>query len=444
MASTAATRMPTSRSARSRGRPAPIGAPAAVPAPGTSLGRDQRHAPHRPARPRSTVTVPDPRARGERPVELVRARSRGAGRAGRRGRSATTRAARHELGRARRGTRRPPARPARARGRARARAGSGSSPQRSSASVSASRAASLGSPSTTLTTRAPRPAAGRAHEHVAGVRSVWPVFTPSPTGSGRSGRCGSSTTRGRGARLELGRRHVHDPREAPVAQQHARERGEVARGRVVAGLVEADRVRVARVVEAELARARRSSRRRSASREPETSSASVTAASFALSSSSASSRSCDRHPLALAQVDPRLRGHRRCSPGAVNTSPGVACSSDEQRGHQLGGARDRALARRGAWRTSPCRRGRRPRSPPRRPDARRGAAPRRRRPGSGRAPITAASGEHAPRERHSRSLIFWPATSACGSSSGFSSWSRSTVVPSPRRCRRACRSALIV
>ena len=42
---------------------------------------------------------------------------------------------------------------------------------------------------------------------------------------------------------------------------------------------------------------------------------------------------------------------------------------------------------------------------------------------------TAAADEHSAARGHSRSLIFWPATSPCGSSSGFSSSRRSTVVP---------------
>ena len=42
---------------------------------------------------------------------------------------------------------------------------------------------------------------------------------------------------------------------------------------------------------------------------------------------------------------------------------------------------------------------------------------------------TASRGGDARETRHSRRLIFWPESSACGSSSGFSSWRRSTLTP---------------
>ena len=74
----------------------------------------------------------------------------------------------------------------------------------------------------------------------------------------------------------------------------------------------------------------------------------------------------------------------------------------------------------------------------------RGGALRRAGGGRGRSGDHSGHGERATPELHSRSLIFWPATSACASSSGFSSWSRSTVVPVSAAMPLRVSSALIV
>ena len=145
--------------ARSRGRPSHDRSTRNVPASGTVVSRDERHAPYRPRRRRSTVTVPTRAPASSGPVDLVgRVRAppdalavaqgehalRGAERVGR----CSSRYSTSAWATVRRGssTRTRWKRP---------------SPQRSSASVSASRAASLGSPSTTLITRAPPAAVAR-------------------------------------------------------------------------------------------------------------------------------------------------------------------------------------------------------------------------------------------------------------------------------------------
>ena len=170
----------------------------------------------------------------------------------------------------------------------------------------------------------------------------------------------------------------------------------------------------------------RSSPRRSASREPEMPSASVSAASLALSSMSASSRSLTRMRSpgrrlicdSTGRAGGTARGEHLARPGALER---------QQRGHQLRGAGDRAARVRAlgehhlAVAAVDDDRRRRVRHGGRRGPRRCACA------GGQRAAASASSSVAA--APHSRSLIFWPTTSSCGSRSGLSSWSRSTGTP---------------
>ena len=294
----------------------------------------------------------DPRAGGQRPVELVRGAPPGADALTRPHASAPARGAARAR-RARRGARSPASRhrpPAAERAGTRRKR---PSPQRSSASVSASRAASLGSPSTTLTTRPVACACRRPHQHVAGAQRVAGLDAGHERVARRSASCGSPPPAGGRPSASRATRRVDDAGEAPVAHEPGGQRGEVARGRVAARVVEPDRVRVARVVEPELRARAGSSPPRSAPWLPDTPRASVTAASLALSSSSASSRSATVIRSPGRQVDPRLR--RRGVVGRRGEHVARPRPLEhQQRGHQLGGAGDRPALVRGRGRTCTC------------------------------------------------------------------------------------------
>ena len=278
-----------------------------------------------------------------------------------------------------------------------------------------------------------------AHEHVARVRRIARLHPAHPRVFGDQVVAVVNHTRPR-ARIELRLRHVHGPGEARALHQHAGEAGQVARRGVVAGLVQPDRVGVARVLEPEVRgagvhlRHERLARPRDALREG------LRSVVRALEQQRLE-QVVHGHPLALTQVDARLRGHRVVG-GRGEDVARLRLLKGEQRGHQLCGAGDCALcvgvlgehhrAVAGVDHDG-C-----PRARNRGRTLRRGGG------GRGRRGEHNGQSERAAPELHSRSLIFWPATSASASSSGFSSRSRSTVVPVSAAMAPSVSPALIV
>ena len=383
----------------------PRGATRSVPAPGTSSRGDQRHPAHPPPVDQNGHR-PDALTRRERALELVRrVHARGAARCPSRTVSDDA-AARARAAPARRGTSRRRCASVRPRGTTRTRLEAVEAPAQQRERVGVAGGLASARPCTTLITRAPRPARGRAHQHVAGARSCAGLHAVDPRVRGRPGRCGSRP-RARGCPTRSVASGVSTIRaKRRFAQQRAGERREVARAGVVARVVEADRVRVAGVRRARARAARSFICSTNASREPAMPSA---RSPRRRSRSRAAAPRAGRAPSSArpAQVDPRLGRH-----GVVG-----------RRGEDVAGLRlARATAARSSasscWRSARSASGRLANitvavAASTTIAAWRGRDARRRRRGRGAsagaaASSTAASDEHAAARAHSRSLIFWP------------------------------------
>ena len=235
--------------------------------------------------------------------------------------------------------------------------------------MSASRAASVGAPSTTLTSRAPLRLV-EPDEHVAGLRRVAGLHAVDPAHLTHEAVAVGQDPRA-GTAQEPGTWHVDGGGQEVVAQHPAREPGEVQRGGMRAGRVQPDRVREARVPEADLPRALVHAPHEPVHRPGRAHGQRLGGVVRALEQQRPEQVG-DRHPFARAQVDPRLR---RC--GAVGNGAHVAVERqlvDAPPARSSASSRTRSgVPGRERGGTARGRRARRRRSPPapRRPAARR-------------------------------------------------------------------------